>query len=264
MRKLAGYFAAFLLLAFCIVGCEPKNNTLVVGCDKNFVPFVFSQDGKYVGFDIDLWEAIAQELGLEYQLQPMDFNQLIPALKDKKIGVAIAGMTITSKREEDVDFSHPYFDAGLLLMVRADTKDINSISDLNGKIVATKQGTTSADFVKSLKLVDHRAGNTPTYQSDEMKLFPEIESAYKALADGGVDAVIFDSPSVLYHLKSEGKGSLKTTGPLYKRQSYGIAFQPGSDLKEKVSVTLLKFMEDGTYNKIYKKWFGYLKEMVQE
>jgi glutamine transport system substrate-binding protein len=260
---MAGIFSALALLVFSMVGCE-QNNALVVGCDKNFVPFEFSKDGKYIGFDIDLWNAIAQELGLEYQLQPMDFDQLIPALEDKKIGVAIAGMTITSQREEAVDFSHPYFDAGLLLMVRADTQDISSITDLKGKIVGTKQGTTSADFVKSLKLVGHRGGNTPTYEADEMKLFPDIESAYKALAEGGVDAVIFDSPSVLYHLKTEGKGNLKTVGPLYKRQSYGIAFQAGSDLEEKVSVTLLKFMEDGTYNKIYKKWFGYLKEMVQE
>ena len=67
---------------------------LVVGCDTNFMPFEFKQDGKYVGFDIDLWAAIAKDLKLEYKLQPMDFNGLIPALQTGNIDAAIAGMTI--------------------------------------------------------------------------------------------------------------------------------------------------------------------------
>lgn len=235
-----------LMLAAVLVAClgtAALAKNLVVGCDTNFMPFEFKQDGKYVGFDIDLWDAVAKDLGLKYELQPMDFNGLIPALQTGNIDVAIAGMTIKSKREEVVDFAYPYYDAGLLLMVRADDKKINGIEDLSDKVVATKLGTTSADYAKAAKV-------------KEVKLFPNIDAAYMELLSKGADAVLFDSPAILYYIKTEGKGAVKTVGPLYQGQSYGIAFPQGSPLREKVTIAILKLKEDGTYAKIYKKWFG--------
>ena len=243
MKKFA---KLFLLVSFILIAATGFGyaKTLVVGCDTNFMPFEFKgKDGKYTGFDIELWAAIAKDMGLKYKLQPMDFNGLIPALQSANIDVAIAGMTIKSKREEVVDFAYPYYDAGLLLMVKKDNKNINSIEDLAGKIVATKLGTTSADFAKNFK-------------NKKVKLFPNIDGAYMELRTGGADAVVFDSPAILYYIKTAGKGAVKTVGPLYEGQSYGIAFPQGSKLREKVTITLLKFMEDGTYKKIYKKWFG--------
>ena len=231
-----------LLIVMTVGVCPAK--TLVVGCDTNFMPFEFKgADGKYTGFDIELWEAIAKDLGLKYKLQPMDFNGLIPALQSANIDAAIAGMTIKSKREEVVDFAYPYYDAGLLLMIRSDNKDINGIEDLANKVVATKLGTTSADFSK-------------TFKTKDVKLFPNIDGAYMELRSGGAEAVVFDSPAILYYIKTEGKDSVKTVGPLYEGQSYGIAFPQGSKLREQVTITILKFMEDGTYKKLYQKWFG--------
>jgi glutamine transport system substrate-binding protein len=242
MRKCAKAFGiGFVVLMMLAANVQAK--TLVVGCDTNFMPFEFKQGDKYVGFDIDLWDAIAKDLGLEYKLQPMDFNGLIPALQSGNIDAAIAGMTVKSKREEVVDFSYPYYDAGLLLMVRADEKNINGVEDLVDKVIATKLGTTSADFAKTLK-------------NKEVKLFPNIDGAYMELRGKGADAVIFDSPAILYYIKTEGQGAVKTVGPLYQGQSYGIAFPQGSELREKVTIAILKFMEDGTYAKLYKKWFG--------
>lgn len=234
-----------VVLVMCMVmtGGLVSAKELVIGCDTNFMPFEFKEGDKYVGFDIDLWDAIAKDLNVQYKLQPMDFNGLIPALQTGNIDAAIAGMTIKSKREEVVDFAYPYYDAGLLLMVRSDAKGIAGVEDLSDKIVATKLGTTSADFAKNLK-------------TKEVKLFPNIDSAYLELRGGGADAVIFDSPAILYYIKTEGKEAVKTTGPLYQGQSYGIAFPQGSELREKVTISILKFMEDGTYAKIYKKWFG--------
>ncbi len=243
MKKFA---KLFLIVSFILITATGfvYAKVLVVGCDTNFMPFEFKgEDGKYTGFDIELWAAIAEDLGLKYKLQPMDFNGLIPALQSANIDVAIAGMTIKSKREEVVDFAYPYYNAGLLLMVKKDNKNINSVEDLTGKIVATKLGTTSADFAKNFK-------------NKDVKLFPNIDGAYMELRTGGADAVVFDSPAILYYIKTAGKGTVKTVGPLYEGQSYGIAFPQGSELREKVTITLLKFMEDGTYKKIYKKWFG--------
>ncbi|MDM8538012.1 glutamine ABC transporter substrate-binding protein GlnH [Desulfobacterales bacterium HSG17] len=243
MIRFAKLFLTVSLLLLTINGLGYAKN-LVIGCDTNFMPFEFKdKNGEYVGFDIDMWAAIAKDLGLEYKLQPMDFNGLIPALQTGNIDAAIAGMTVKSKREEVVDFAYPYYDAGLVLMVRADEKKINGIEDLADKVVATKLGTTSADYLKKIKTKD-------------VKLFPNIDSAYMELGTGGADAVLFDSPAILYYIKTREKAVVKTVGSLYQGQSYGIAFPQGSELRDKVSISLLKLMENGTYNQIYKKWFG--------
>ncbi|MCB2217437.1 glutamine ABC transporter substrate-binding protein GlnH [Desulfofustis glycolicus] len=219
---------------------------LVVGHDTNFMPFEFKDPatGDYVGFDIDMWKLIADRLGLEYQLQPMDFNGLIPALQSGNIDAAIAGMTIKSEREKVVDFAYPYYDAGLMILVRADEGDIKSLEDLEGKVVATKLGTTSEDFVKK------------NAKAKDISLFPNIDGAYMELATGGADAVLFDSPAVMYYAQTAGKEKARVVGPLYMGQSYGIAFPAGSDLREQVTIEILKLMEDGSYAELYKKWFG--------
>ncbi|HQN79233.1 MAG TPA: transporter substrate-binding domain-containing protein, partial [Syntrophales bacterium] len=85
---------------------------------------------------------------------------------------------------------------------------------------------------------------------------PNIDGAYLELQAGGADAVIFDSPAILYYIKTEGQGKVKTAGPLYQGQPYGIAFPQGSPLRDKVSVTILKFMEGDVYKNLYRKWFG--------
>lgn len=231
-------------LALCLTIGVSSAKTLIVGCDTNFMPFEFKQGDKYVGFDIDIWAAIAKELGVEYKLQPMDFNGLIPALQTGNIDVAIAGMTIKSQREEVVDFAYPYYDAGLKILVRSDEAQIQSIESLKGKIVATKLGTTSADFVKN------------EIQPKKISQFPNIDSAYLELQTGAADAVVFDSPAVQYYANTAGKGLAKVVGPLYKGQSYGIAFPQGSELREQVSIVLLRLMENGTYKDLYVKWFG--------
>ncbi|GBC60988.1 glutamine ABC transporter substrate-binding prot ein GlnH [Desulfonema ishimotonii] len=242
MQKM-GKLMLLVSLAVLMVSGVALAKPLVVGCDTNFMPFEFKKDGKYVGFDIDLWDAIAKDLGLEYTLQPMDFNGLIPALQTGNVDVAIAGMTVKSKREEVVDFAYPYYDAGLTLMVRADETRISGVEDLKDKVVATKLGTTSVDFLKK-------------YPTKEVKLFPNIDAAYMELGTGGADAVIFDSPAILYYIRTRETATVKTVGPLYQGQSYGFAFPQGSPLREKVSISLLKLMESGAYNQIYKKWFG--------
>ena len=243
MKTVRVLFTALLVLLLCSSPVLAKK--LIVGTDTNFMPFEFKQDGKFVGFDIDFWDAIAKDNGWDYELKGIDFNGLIPALQTNNIDVAIAGMTIKSQREKVVDFAYPYYDAGLKLLVQADNNSIKTIDDLKGKQLATKLGTTSADYVKDVIKPGVRA-----------KLFPNIDGAYLELVKGGADAVIFDSPNVLYYARTAGKDKVKPVGPLYEGQPYGIAFPQGSEIREAVSISILKFFEDGTYNEIYRKWFG--------
>src|SRR5690606_42111881 len=99
---------------------------------------------KYVGFDIDLWDAIAKEIGVTYTLQPMDFNGIIPALQTKQVDVALAGITIKEERQKVIDFSDGYYVSGFLLMVPADS-EINGHDDLKGKTLAGETGTSATD-----------------------------------------------------------------------------------------------------------------------
>lgn len=235
-------FGVLILLAVLPSGVAAK--TLVVGCDVNLKPFEFKgEGGRYEGFDIDLWQAIAEGLKLDYVLKPMPFEQLMKAVQQGEVDVAIAGITITAEREMGIDFSYPYFDAGLSLMVRADRDYIYGFGALEDKIIATKEGTTSAKFAGEIV---HK----------ELKLFPDIDQAYAAVVQGSADAVIYDAPAVLYYVNTQGQGKVKSVGPRYQRQTYGIAFPQGSALREKVNVRLLKLIEEGRYDIISRRWFG--------
>lgn len=245
MKKLFGCIAVSLFLVFGLLSGPAAAKKLVVAVDTAFVPFEFRdpKTGEYTGFDIDLWAAIAEVLGVEYELQPMDFAGIVPALQTGSIDVALAGITITSAREKVVDFSHPYYDSGLTLMVRADNEDIKGPEDVAGKRIAVRTGTTSDNHAPSLN------------PSDIIK-FPNIEQAYMELRTGRVDVAMHDTPNVLYYIQTAGDGAVKAVGPRMQAQSYGIGFPLGSKLRNDVNVAFLELVESGRYAEIYRKWFG--------
>lgn len=219
---------------------------LTVACDTNFPPFEFKdpKTGEHTGFDVELWDAIAQEIGVEYTLQPMDFNGIIPGLQSGQIDVGIAGITIKPERAKVVDFSDGYYNAGLLILVSKDNTDIQDIKGLKDKIVSTKLGTTSVDFVKA------------NAQAKEVKLFPNNDAMFMELMSGGADAVVFDSPVVSDFIRKAGQGKVKIVGPIYQGQSYGIGFPKGSALVAQVNEALQTLRSNGTYRELYVKWFG--------
>src|SRR3546814_3569596 len=121
MKLVKFVVAAFALAAVATAGQASRAADLVVATDTAFVPFEFKQGDKYVGFDIDMWDAIAKEIGVTYTLQPMDFNGIIPALQTGQVDVALAGITIKDERKKVIDFSDGYYDSGFLLMVPVDS-----------------------------------------------------------------------------------------------------------------------------------------------
>ncbi|GHA22487.1 glutamine ABC transporter substrate-binding protein GlnH [Oceanisphaera arctica] len=219
-------------------------NTLLVATDTAFVPFEFKQGDKYVGFDIDLWDAIAKELGWDYELRPMDFNGIIPALQTRNVDAALAGITIKDERKQVIDFSDGYYDSGFMLMVSADEQEIHSSADLADKKLAVKTGTSAADYAKA------------QLQTEELRQFPNIDNAYLELRTGRVDAAMHDTPNVLYYIKTAGDGQVKAIGERMMAHQYGIAFPKGSELREPVNGALKTLRENGVYDDIYQKWFG--------
>ena len=235
-------FASAVTFA-CGLSATANAADLVVATDTAFVPFEFKQDGKYVGFDIDMWDAIAKDLGLEYELRPMDFAGIIPALQTKQVDVALAGITITDERKQAIDFSNGYYDSGNLLMVAKDSP-IKGLDDLAGKTLAVKTGTAASDWAeKNLK-------------DTTLRKFPNIDNAYLELRSGNVDGAFHDTPNILYYIKTAGNGQVQSAGEQVMAQQYGIAFPKGSDLVAKVNDVLAKMKSDGRYEAIYEKWFG--------
>lgn len=118
---------------------------------------------------------------------------------------------------------------------------INGPDDLAGRKVATTRGSTAANIVRELRA--------------QVVEVARIDEAYQALQDREVDAVVFDSPVLLYYVANEGKGRVHMVGTPFRKEDYGIIFRPNNPLRRQVNATLLQMREDGTYQQIYDKWF---------
>ena len=224
-----------------------------VATDSSFVPFEFEQDGEHVGFDIDIVNAIADEVGFEIDLEVTNFDGIIPGLQTGTFDIAIAGITITDERKEAVDFTSPYYKSGIRVGVPVDNTDITSIDDLEGKTVASRLGSAPLDYINE---------NVP---SAEALPFEQLDQMYLAVEGGTADALLYDAPNVEYYISTTGEGKLKAVGDLLEAQDYGLAVSKGNDeLVTAMNDALAKIIEDGTYAEIYDEWFGGEVEWLDE
>jgi polar amino acid transport system substrate-binding protein len=351
---LAGVLLACILAATAPARAAQAQPGRLRVVTKAIEPFVFKRGDQWAGFSIDLWNTIAQRLGLDYEwVEVGSVQDQLDAVETGQADVAIAGISMTAEREKLVDFSHPYFDAGLQILARSqgrpsiwqqarafvtpgllwilglgllfawvmghliwlverrhnpdfprgyvrgvtegtwwlflvvatgeyrdsETRDvvkhmltaawwligvaliaqftatitasltvqqltasINGPGDLPGKSIATVRNTTAAEYLSAQGLA---------YTAVE-----RIEDAYALLDQGRVQAVVYDSPVLIYYAATKGKGRAEVVGPIFKPEKYGIALPPGSPLRKPINETLLSLYQDGTYEAIYRKWFG--------
>ena len=255
MKKVLYLLMMCLVVAF-MAGCggEKKEaapaKVLRVATEPTFAPFEFQKEGskEFTGFDMDLIRAMGKKMGYKVEIANMGFDALIPALNAGNIDVAIAGMSITPERQKTVVFSDPYYTSGLIVMVQKKNNDIKGINDLTGKRIAVQIGTTGAEKAKTVKDAKITEFNTNT-------------EAIMELINGGVDAVINDSPVVGYYLAQRGDKDCKTVGTVLEAENYGIAVKKGNEkLAQELNKALADLKKDGEYDKIYKTWFGEVKK----
>lgn len=120
--------------------------------------------------------------------------------------------------------------------------DINSVNDLPGKVVATTKGSTAATYLKEHKI--------------SVLEVPKIEQAYEALETKKADAVVFDSPVLLFYAANQGQGKVEVVGTIFRDENYGIVLPNESNYRKPINRVLLKLKEDGTYQALYDKWFN--------
>ncbi|WP_394701608.1 transporter substrate-binding domain-containing protein [uncultured Enterococcus sp.] len=179
---------AMLISLFALTVGKPamaEEKTYDIGTDLTFAPFEFQDSNdEYIGIDIDLLNAIADDQGFNVNLKPLGFDSAIQAVQSGQIDGMIAGMSITDERKKSFDFSEPYFDSGLQMAVKQGNTSIESYDDLDGKAVAAKVGTESAAFLEENQ---DKYGYT-------IKNFDDATGLYQALQNGEADAIFDDYP----------------------------------------------------------------------
>lgn len=255
--RLTALFAVLLLAltSAVVIGCGGSDDTtgtseggggggsepLTVGSDIPYPPFEQGKSGEYTGFDIELMEAIGEKIGRTPEFQDTSFETIFRDVAQGKFEAVISAATITEEREKAVDFSNPYYLSEQAALVK-EGSDIKSLEDLNGKTVAVQQGTTGQELAKE-ELGD-----------SEIRPFPEGPDAVNALKAGTVEGVIIDAPVAQNAVEKSGGVEIAEKVPT--EEEYGIAVAQGeTELLEEINTGLEEVLDDGTYKKIYEKWF---------
>lgn len=222
--------------------------TYIIYSDNAFAPFEYLDDesGEYVGVDMDIMAAIAEDQGIAYEMKNEGFDASMGAVQAGQADAMIAGMTITDERKESFDFSDAYFSDGQVLVVSADS-DIKGFEDLSGKTIAAKTSTVGGEYAESLK--DQYGFEIHYYEgSNEM---------YQAVITGADDACIEDFSVIGWAIESEDVPLSIITEPANVK-GYGFAVKKGenADLIEKFNTGLNNIKASGKYDEILAK-YGY-------
>lgn len=247
-----GYLMAVILVGALSAGFSPATasaagENYVIATDTTFAPFEFQDDkGNFVGIDMDLIRAIAEDQDFTVDIRPLGFDAALQAVQANQADGVIAGMSITDARKQVFDFSEPYFESGVQMAVLADNNDIKSYEDLRGKRVAVKNGTEGAAFADSIK---DQYGFSVVSFADSSSMFDEVRT-------GNSVAVFEDYPVLAYGI-AQGNG-FKTVTPKEKGSSYGFAVNKGrnAELLAKFNAGLNNLKESGRYDEILNSYLG--------
>lgn len=225
-----------------------STETIKVASDGTYAPMEFMEKGKLVGFDIDFLQEVLKEAGLKYEVNNLPWDTMLDSVKQgKEYQAGISAISITDERKQTYDFSVPYFESTNMILVK-EGSDIKSATDLKNKKVAV-QGATTAD-----ELMSDILGKDNT----NLKRFDSNAVALLEMEKGGADAVVADIAIIKEYIKNNPNKKLQSIPDTKNFQSeyYGIAYPKGSNLKAKIDPAIKKVIENGTYAKVYKKWFG--------
>jgi len=210
-----------------------------------YPPFQSIQNGKVVGFDVDLIDLVAKDLGVTQKIVDTPFENIKTgaALNAGQCDVAAAGMTITDERKKNIDFSDPYFDATQALLAKKGS-GITSMDTAKGHKVGSQASTTGEDYVKA------HGADPVSFETSDAEL--------NGLRSGQVEVIIQDLPVVNGWLKDPANSDYEIVANLNTGEQYGFAVKKdGNDqLLAKINAALTKARSDGTYDQLYSKWIG--------
>lgn len=240
------YSSRLSLTGSATAKATPVKASYTIVADSSFAPFEYQDEtGKYVGIDMELIKAIAENQGFTITIQNPGFDAALNAVQAGQADAVIAGMSITDARKEIFDFSNAYYTSNILLAVK-NGSDITSYEDLKGKTVGAKNGTASYTFLEENK---DKYGYT-------LKAFDEASGMYDSLNSGSIDALMDDEAVLLYAIQ-QGR-DFATPIPGEKSGEYGFAVKKGTnpELIEMFNNGLAALVESGEYDEILNKYFN--------
>ena len=213
---------------------------LTMATNATFPPYEMTTDsGEIEGIDVDTAKAIAEKLGLELQIDDMDFDAALLSVQQGKADMVMAGVTVTDERKAVMDFSDSYA-TGIQSIIVPEGSDITSPDDLAGKKIGTQRGTTGYIYCSD------------DFGDDAVVAYDDGLTAVQALKNGQVDAVVIDNaPATEYVAANPGLVILDTS---YAEEDYAIGMAKGSALEDAVNAALEELKADGTLQSIVDKY----------
>ncbi|MCI7334763.1 MAG: ABC transporter substrate-binding protein [Oscillospiraceae bacterium] len=216
-----------------------KSGKLTIATSPDFPPFESLEGDKVVGIEIDLLEMIAEKLGVELEINQMDFDSVLPGIQSGKFNVGVSGITVTEDRKKNADFTVPYFAAAQAIVVLKDSP-IKSKADLEGKKVSVQTGTTAEEYCMK--------------NGYDVSAFQANNDALSALTSGKVDAWVIDNETGIQMSETTNGKTVVLDEPM-TTEPYSFAFKKGStSLVNEINSYVEGWLKDGTIEKIFEKY----------
>ncbi|GAP14110.1 amino acid ABC transporter substrate-binding protein, PAAT family [Longilinea arvoryzae] len=237
--------SVLVILATLLSACGTPKTKVTVATDATFPPFEYVDEKtqQITGFDVELIRLVADKAGLEISIENTPFDSVTAGISQCQFDIAIAAITITDERKQNMLFSDPYINAGQIVVVRKDETAIKSYADLNGKTVAAQLGTTGAVEAEKIPNVT-------------FKPYDSYDLAFLDLQNAQIDAVIVDYPTALGFI-AKNPDKLMTTGDVFTDESYGIAVcKSKPELVDKINAALKALKDDGKIKELEDKYLA--------
>ena len=225
----------------------PAGEVLRIGTEGAYAPFNYTNaDGTLGGFDVDMANAICDDMQVTCEIVAQDWDGIIPGLKAGKYDAIVAAMSITPERAQQVAFTEPYFSNSLVFLAKKDSSfDPNNSDDINAHSIAAQRSTISSQWLEKV------------YPNADMKLYDTLSNAFLDLGSNRVDAMVSDKLPALEWLGSTSGSQYALKGQeIDINDNFAIAVRPGDALQAKINKSLVKIKADGTYDKINQKYFA--------
>lgn len=213
---------------------------LTMGTNAAFPPYEYKDGDTIVGIDAEIAQALADKLGLQLEIVDMDFSSLITSIQSGKIDISLAGMTVTEERKQNVDFTDSYA-TGVQSIIVKEGSDIQSVDDLEGKLIGVQEGTTGHLYCSD------------DYGEENVIAYTNGATAVQALLQDKVDCVVIDQqPAKAFVEANEGLQILDTA---YTTEDYAAAVSKDNPaLTAALNTALQELKDDGTIQGILDKY----------
>lgn len=221
----------FIFICLLLCGCKKNDNELVMVTEAGFAPYEYYEDGEIVGVDVEIAKEIAKKVNKKLVIKDIYFDSIINELKSGKADFAIAGMSITEERKKEVDFSNEYITSRQIVIVN-NNSSIESINEINNKIVAVQLGSVADSYVTKNKITDNIVR--------QKKYLSMIED----LKANKVDLIIMDELPAKEILKNNSE--LKILDGYIFEDSYAVAVKKGNvELLNQINEVINELKQNG-------------------